>query len=230
MSTNEFDQMIQPYIPKLRGYCRVIARNQWDADDLYQETLLKIYALLSREQPPIISKAYLYRIATNTWIDLTRRNKGGQYDIQYSDLIKVNENVAMVDSWDALALIIEQLPLRQSIVLLLSDVFSFKAKEIALMLSLSEGAVKAILHRSKDKLKKVQEIEQELTRNYIQNGSVRILVDNFLKAIREGKPTIIVREYFRLSSIGTKIDRITNKGENSFSFRDPDGNLFFACS
>jgi RNA polymerase sigma factor (sigma-70 family) len=42
---------------------------------------------------------------------------------------------------------------RQSVIILLIDVFSFTARETAELTKLSEGAVKGILHRARKKLK-----------------------------------------------------------------------------
>jgi DNA-directed RNA polymerase specialized sigma24 family protein len=59
----------------LYRYCRRITRDIWDAEDLLQDTLLKGFGAIGRGE--VTSEAaqvngprtYLFRIATNLWID-----------------------------------------------------------------------------------------------------------------------------------------------------------------
>lgn len=67
--------------PALYRYCRRITGNIWDTEDLLQDTLLRGFGAIGRGD--VSSKAaqvkgpraYLFRIATNLWIDQMRRRQ-----------------------------------------------------------------------------------------------------------------------------------------------------------
>ena len=75
-SWHHYLDQVQPLRPQLHAYCRRVTRNLWDAEDLVQETLLRAFGMLGRIDNPITNpRAYLLRVATNTWIDTVRRRE-----------------------------------------------------------------------------------------------------------------------------------------------------------
>src|SRR5260370_32918559 len=72
-------ETIVPIRPSLYRYCRRITRDIWDAEDLLQETLLKGFGAIGRGDLAGAwsrvkdSRTYLFRAATNLWIDQVRR-------------------------------------------------------------------------------------------------------------------------------------------------------------
>src|SRR6186997_2075207 len=69
-----FGQTFEPLRPELYRYCRHLARSPWDAEDLVQDTLARAFVTLAqmRGAPPN-PRAWLFRVASNLWIDRTRR-------------------------------------------------------------------------------------------------------------------------------------------------------------
>ena|SRR5690625_6547681 len=75
---DKYWETVAPYRSELWNYCRKITGSPWDAEDLLQDTLLKAFAslsALSHRAQPIQTRAYLFRVATNHWIDQCRKNK-----------------------------------------------------------------------------------------------------------------------------------------------------------
>src|SRR5437016_11618450 len=73
---HRYIDMLVPLRPALYGYCRRLAGNVWDTEDLVQDTLLRAFAHWGVTYPPIRDpRAYLLRTATNVWIDTLRRRK-----------------------------------------------------------------------------------------------------------------------------------------------------------
>src|SRR6476620_4187462 len=71
-----FLQRTEPLRPDLHRYCRSLTGSVWDAEDLVQDTLLRGFAKLGEFSNPIDNpKAYLFRIATNLWVDRFRRTE-----------------------------------------------------------------------------------------------------------------------------------------------------------
>src|SRR2546428_3092094 len=69
------DQLV-PLRPALYGYCRRLAGNVWDTEDLVQDTLLRPFGHWGVTYPPARDpRAYLLRTAQNVWIDTLRRRE-----------------------------------------------------------------------------------------------------------------------------------------------------------
>ncbi|MEX2044394.1 MAG: sigma-70 family RNA polymerase sigma factor, partial [Opitutus sp.] len=75
MSATEFDGAVLEFSTKLRGFIRRRVRDDATADDLTQETLLKVYRSHDSLRDGQRLEAWLYRIARTTLIDYYRRAK-----------------------------------------------------------------------------------------------------------------------------------------------------------
>jgi RNA polymerase sigma factor (sigma-70 family) len=219
-----FMAFIRPYRSDLSRYCRMMAGNPWDADDLFQETLIKAYqSSVSLGEHPA-PKAYLFRIATHVWIDHCRKNKV-PLDRYEDERFAVQTHALEFEVREALEELLCLLPPRQVSVLLLTDVFGFSARSAAAMMEMTEGALKAALHRARTTLKQAKE-EEKQTRFRLRLKSVAELVDLFLKAFQQKNPVAVSRAYHALQYHGVEVMRVLNRGTVSFRFEDPDGNVF----
>ena len=153
---------IEPVRPALYRYCRRLTRDVWDAEDLLQETLLRGFGAIGRgdlhgdDSRVKDTRAYLFRIATNLWIDQLRRKevRFGRPDIPKPSPAPEQA----VTTREAAAKLLTQASPQQRAAIVLKDVFDFTAEEIAVMLSTTVGAVKSALHRGRTNL---QEAPQE---------------------------------------------------------------------
>src|SRR5512132_3377142 len=75
MSTwHRFSEIFEPLRPELYRYCRALTRSAWDAEDLVQDTLARgMVTLGCLFQPVENPRAWLFRVASNLWIDRQRR-------------------------------------------------------------------------------------------------------------------------------------------------------------
>ena len=69
MSTVEFDAAVADFSTKLRAFVRRRVRDDATADDLTQETLLKVYRSRATLRDGERLEAWLYRIARRTLAD-----------------------------------------------------------------------------------------------------------------------------------------------------------------
>ena len=67
------DHYIQQYGRRLYGLCRSLCSNSFDADDLYQETWLKVVKHISQYDPSREFEPWLTRICVNTYRSTLRR-------------------------------------------------------------------------------------------------------------------------------------------------------------
>jgi RNA polymerase sigma-70 factor, ECF subfamily len=143
----EFLVAIEPHRPRLFAYCRALAGNVWDAEDLVQETLAKAFARAAEEHNPIHNPlGWLIRVATNAYIDSSRRAQ----PVLGLDLERAQSPTAdPVEVSDALEEMFTLLPPQERAAVVLKDVFDYSLAEIASMVGTSVGAVKSALHRGR---------------------------------------------------------------------------------
>ncbi len=75
---HRFLDLYEPLRPELYRYCRHLTRSPWDADDLVQDALFRGFATLGcMNEPPPHPRAWLFRVASNLWIDRQARSCRG---------------------------------------------------------------------------------------------------------------------------------------------------------
>ncbi len=172
---------IEPIRNSLYRYCRRITRNVWDAEDLLQETLLRGFGAIGRGDlsgdpgaPLHNMRAYLFRIATNLWIDQLRRAETQRE----GDAVELSaEPTHSVATREAASILLSHSTPQQRAAVILKDVFDFTLEEIAQMLSTTVGAIKSALHRGRASLE-----ETKPSRGSIYRAPSRELLDRFVEA------------------------------------------------
>jgi RNA polymerase sigma-70 factor (ECF subfamily) len=173
---HRFLDLVTPFRPQLHRYCRKLTGDVWDAEDLIQDTLLRAFATLGSVHHVIANpRGYLTRIATNLWLDGQRRRAAElkALVLEVPDVTLPRE--ATADTRHAGALLFERLPPQERAAIVLKDVFDLSLKETAKMLSTSENAVKAALHRGRERLKDETPARRK--------PASRALVDEFVKRL-----------------------------------------------
>jgi len=150
-SWHGFLLVYEPLRPELYRYCRYLTRSPWDAEDLAQDALAQAFATLSRMgHAPPNPRAWLFRVASNLWIDRVRRERSALAHEQAPE-----PSVASPDlqaTREAAGTLVAQLAPQERAAVVLKDVFELSLEEIAEALSTSVGAVKAAIHRGRSKL------------------------------------------------------------------------------
>jgi RNA polymerase sigma-70 factor (ECF subfamily) len=197
-----------------------------------QTTLEKAYR--SYTEGMTIKKAYLLRIAKNAWIDgLRKKSSSEQYleDMQMDNL-QAETDFHLRESFELLA---SRLSIRQSVLLLMIDVFGFSAKKTALHIGSTEGAVKEALKRTRLRLAKLAADPDGTTAKAISHPpDERMntgLLDVFVEAFRSGNVHRIYQSYQNIRSSGMEVARVWHNEEYVyFDFCDPDGHLLRVTS
>ncbi|MET0596186.1 MAG: sigma-70 family RNA polymerase sigma factor [Polyangiaceae bacterium] len=150
-SWHRFLDVYEPLRPDLYRYCRHLARNPWDAEDLAQDAMARAFATLGRMgQAPPHPRAWLFRVASNLWIDKMRKTHETLHEVEH-----VSEAIAKLEprvQREAAGTIIARLSPQERAAVVLKDVFDLSLEEIGEALSTTTGAVKAALHRGRGKL------------------------------------------------------------------------------
>lgn len=149
-SWHGFVDTYEPLRSDLYRYCRHLTRSPWDAEDLAQDTLARAFATLGQMgEPPPNPRAWLFRVASNLWLDQLRRRRREQ------PLDASREPSTERDARgprEAAGTLLGQLAPQERAAVVLKDVFDLSLEEIAEALSTTTGAVKAALHRGRGKL------------------------------------------------------------------------------
>jgi RNA polymerase sigma factor (sigma-70 family) len=184
----KFDQLIIPHRPALWKYCRMITSSPWDAEDLVQETLLKAYSALPRIFQPLIPKSYLFRIATNTWLNQQRK----QHRITLEEHAEESyEDLDPFEIREAIERLVTHLSPKQRAAVLLFDVFQFQGSEVAEMMGSTEGSVKALLHRARTNLKKLNQDELHSEPKQESVSATDTVIEAYLNAFNRRDPDAI---------------------------------------
>lgn len=205
---------IEVVIKKLYKYCLRLSGSPWTAEDLVQETILKVYKIKKAEPKREFTFSYLCTVAKNQFIDETRK---------YKESILFNEDLFgeacdFIDYDGLIEILLTTLPLKQAMLVILKDVFGYTSKEMASMLRISNEAIKTALHRSRKKLK-LQNNNKDMEIPFSNQEMIIALT----KAIREAKPMQIFYLYRLLESQNFKVRR--SSIHSLFYVIDPDGNI-----
>jgi RNA polymerase sigma-70 factor, ECF subfamily len=133
-----FIERTEPLRPELYRYCRSLTGSVWDGEDLVQDTLMRGFARLSEASHQITNvRAYLFRIASNLWIDKFRRTREVASEESINAIQPEVPDAREIR--DAAGRLIGLLPPMERAVVLLKDVFDFTLEEAATALDTSVG-------------------------------------------------------------------------------------------
>ncbi|HKO92406.1 MAG TPA: RNA polymerase sigma factor [Polyangiaceae bacterium] len=149
-SWHRFLDTYEPLRGELQRYCRHLTRSPWDAEDLAQDALTRAFVTLGQlGDAPAHPRAWLFRVASNLWIDRVRRLRAEDpLGAQLGEAGAVDPKA----SREAAGTLLGQLSPQERAAVVLKDVFDFSLEEVAEVLSTTPGSVKAALHRGRGKL------------------------------------------------------------------------------
>ena len=178
-----FAQLVEPYRKQLLVHCYRILGSFEDAEDMLQETLVRVWKRLDSFEGRSSLRAWLYKIATNASLDAldSRRVRGlpkelyrrGDPTQPLPAPVQANWVEPLPDEWIdgqpdiypearyevresitlAFVAALQKLPGRQRAVILLCDVMGWSSNEAAEILDMTTAAVNSALQRARETLK-----------------------------------------------------------------------------
>lgn len=155
VSAVEFDRAVTDLVAKVRAFIRRRVRDDATAEDLAQETLLKVYRSRAALRDGQRLEAWLYRIARTTLIDHYRRQRPGEElpaDLAAETSEGIDEVTAAMTR--SLRRFLAELPERYREPVRLAEFEGLPLAKISLRMGLSLTAVKSRVRRGRAMLKK----------------------------------------------------------------------------
>jgi RNA polymerase sigma-70 factor (ECF subfamily) len=152
----EFERLLAELRPRLHRYCARMTGSVIDGEDVLQETLVKAIEAFPHTGPLANVEGWLFRIAHNAALDFLRR-RARREGVHDGD--EVLETIADPDSEierrqaaAASLRTLMRLPVAQRSSVILMDVLGHSLEEISEVLESTVPAVKANLHRGRQRL------------------------------------------------------------------------------
>lgn len=154
-----FRELVELHVDKAFALALRILRNAADAEDVVQDTFVKIWAQPSRWQPGRARfSTWLYRVVTNRCLDLCRKPKTGDIDDAPEIADGGADALSMVHTLEVHGLLdraMSGLPPQQRIALILSYHDDLSNPEIAQVMDTTVAAVESLLKRGRNQLRAV---------------------------------------------------------------------------
>ena len=164
-----FDRFVEHFRAKIFQYSWLMCGHREDAEEVAQETLLKVFENFAQIREAERVRPWVFRIAKNACLMKRRKSvfaparelsldelmpvktrSDGQVTIEIADWSNQPDDLFLrAELRETLAISIRELPEVYRTVLLLRDLEELSTRETAEMLELSEDAVKTRLHRAR---------------------------------------------------------------------------------
>lgn len=158
-----FDELMAPYERRLYSLCFRMAGEKEDAMDCTQEAMLRIWRALSTYRKEASFMTWIYRIATNTCLDVLRKRKSRPQvsldALTDAGFVVKDENGDPEDHaiWQARKLALQagihSLNPDMRAALILRDIQGFSYEEVSAILDTPLGTVKSRINRGREKLR-----------------------------------------------------------------------------
>lgn len=170
-----FTQFVKAFHARLSQYSFLMCGHREDAEEVAQETLLKVFESIDQLRDPSRVKSWVFRIAKNECfmkrrksvfapaielsLDDLRPSKANHGEIEIADWTSLPEDLLRdKELRNALTRSIQQLPEIYRSVVLLRDVEELTTEETAEILEISPDAVKTRLHRGRLALRQYMDL------------------------------------------------------------------------
>jgi RNA polymerase sigma-70 factor, ECF subfamily len=153
-----FDALVQKYRRQVYAVARRFTRNHEEADDLAQETFVRVYQNIGSFRQESSFRTWLLRITSNLALNVQKsgriaKDSGAELDDTYDLNQPALEGILEAERQQALQRAIAQLPPKQRQTLLLKTYRDLTCEEVAAVMNCSVGTVKANVFNALKRLK-----------------------------------------------------------------------------
>lgn len=155
-----FERLIESNKTKAYNLALSYMKNEFDAQDVVQDSYIKVFRNLRNFKGESSFDTWVYRIVVNTCKDYLRKRKDNIIDLEFAQELEDEEPgpEAVLESKLTADLILKAmdfLTLDHREIIILRDIRDLSYEEIAYVLDCSVGTVKSRINRAREKLKTV---------------------------------------------------------------------------
>lgn len=159
------DAYIAAHGKRLYGLCLTLCKSKDAADDLYQETWLKVLMKFEHYDKERPFENYLTKICVNTYRDMLRKAKLSSSEISFKtneekDFAVLSAAEKEKEDYSSLYFAIDALPEKLRMTVILFYFCGLDEKKTAQSLGIPPGTVKSRLNKARKALRKELEDEQ----------------------------------------------------------------------
>ena len=158
MTKTEMETILHEYGTTLSKFCYSLCKNEADADDLYQDTCIKLLKSDFKNQSSKETLSFLYKTCLNAFRNvykaMRRKNEAEIYGLSKEYIENLPDKTADDQTYEDLYLAIGSLPYKYKTVLSLIYFEDMTVSEAADVLGVPQGTVKSRLYKAKQLLKK----------------------------------------------------------------------------
>ena len=152
----EFERLLAELRPRLHRYCARMTGSVSDGEDVLQEAMIKAIEAFPHTGPLSNAEGWLFRIAHNAALDFlrrrTRRDGAQAPDEALEAIADPDSEIERRQTTAASLRTLMRLPVGQRSSVILMDVLGHSLEEISQVLDTTVPAVKANLHRGRQRL------------------------------------------------------------------------------
>lgn len=141
---------------KVYGLCRRYTKCREEAEDVFQETFIRIFQNIHQVRDVEHLEQWIKRIAVNTAVNYFHKHKRHQHVMEHNGFSHSNDDYELILSHfsdEQLIALINNLPDGYRLVFNLYEVEGYSHAEIAALLNISEVTSRSQLNRAKQTLK-----------------------------------------------------------------------------
>ncbi len=160
----DFFEVYDHFYDRVRRYILVTVKDEWVADDLVQETFVRVQKNLDGLRDSSKLSSWLFGIAHNLCMDHFRRLKSSEkkelLDVNAMEIpeeVLIQKELEQHEMGKCVQDQMDLLPESLRTVLILFDTMDFSHEEIAEVLGISVENAKVRLHRARKKLRSILE-------------------------------------------------------------------------
>jgi len=165
---DEIEEIYLKYKDNIYNYLYQLSFNKHTAEELTQDTFLKVFKYFNGFKAQSTVKSWLYKIARNTYLDYNKKKSLYKEEtIEENELVDKNDDYKNLNEKIVINEILNKLNESERTLILLRDLYGFSYIEISSIMELTIGQIKIGIYRARKKFKKLYYIECGVRKNEI---------------------------------------------------------------